>query len=89
MMATALVQSTVFNAAVKEALLLWLIRCRAAQGSERKRLLMQVEAHAALADGAADQVWLGVLHDNIGTSTPVGAVAAEADRAIAALVAKP
>jgi len=84
MMATAPAQSTVFNAATREALLAWLVSYRSAKGSERKRLGMQVEAHTAMADGAQDQIWLAVLHANAETNTPVDAVAAEADRVAAA-----
>lgn len=66
---------------LKAGLLDWLVRYRAATGEARTRLAALVEAHTALLSAMPQQAWLGVLCENMETTTPIETVARQADLA--------
>lgn len=66
---------------LKDGMLQWLERYRAAAGAERERLGGQVEALTALCGSVADEAWLDVVIQNRDTTTPIALVAQRADLA--------
>jgi hypothetical protein len=69
--------------ALKDGMLKWLKRYRAAAGAERQRLGAQIEAFAPLCSTPAEQAWADVVIQNQATSTPIALVAQRADLAYA------
>lgn len=69
--------------ALKDNLLAWLERYRAAAGAERKRLGDQVESFSPLCSSVADEAWLDVVIQNRDTTTPIALVTQRADLAYA------
>lgn len=73
--------------ALKDGMLKWLERYRAAAGAERKRLGAQIEAFAPLCSTPAEQAWADVVIENRATTMPIALVAQRADLAHAEISA--
>lgn len=77
------VSSSPVDQTLKDAMLQWLERYRAATGAQRESLGGQVEALTALCSSAADLSWLDVVIGNRATTTPIALVTQRADLAYA------
>lgn len=79
----AMITGSQMDQSLKDGMLQWLERYRAAAGTERKRLGAQIEAFAPLCSTAAEQAWADVVIQNRDTTTPIALVTQRADLAYA------